>query len=239
MFGHKASAAVMSFQICLVSGSPKRQRPDPQNGLCQDVSSLVAAARLLWRYQISSLLNLSALATRLKLWQCSSPASSATPEKWTSQECYTLRVCRCADRALCQEMPVPSRPPRRPEPPGRAAMLTGGDRLVRALQTSLVGTVLRQVPSQRCAVSDVSGNSAFPYRPALLHRGQMLTFRHILEVSLLCRHLKVVLPRVWACWCLLAMLQMLIKHRAPGLGGCQEGYRPHRSTQCASVLGCH
>ncbi|CAE7441249.1 unnamed protein product [Symbiodinium natans] len=57
----------------------------------------------------------------LKLWQCASPASSASPEQWTSQE-----------------LPVPSLPLRRPEPPGRAAILTGGDRLVRALQTSLV-----------------------------------------------------------------------------------------------------
>ena len=36
-----------------------------------------------------------------------------------------------------QELPVPSRPPRRPDPPGRFGVLTGGDRLVRQLQASL------------------------------------------------------------------------------------------------------
>lgn len=37
-----------------------------------------------------------------------------------------------------QELPVPSRPPRIPEPPGRFGMLTGGHRLVQQLQASLV-----------------------------------------------------------------------------------------------------
>jgi len=56
----------------------------------------------------------------LRIWRCSN-GTRESPEIWDSRD-----------------MPLPSRPPRVAEPPGRAAMLTGGDRLVRLLQTSLV-----------------------------------------------------------------------------------------------------
>ena len=71
---------------------------------------------------------------------------------------------------------MPSRPPRRPEPLGRAAILTGGDRLVRALQTSLAGRLL--VPLVPCADGLTSGRSGpgnrpLPHRPALPYGGRL------------------------------------------------------------------
>ncbi|CAE7900648.1 unnamed protein product [Symbiodinium necroappetens] len=101
----------------------------------------------------------------LKLWRCASPAS-ASPEQWTSEE-----------------LPVPSRPPRRPEPLGRAAILTGGDRLVRALQTSLV-TVRFRTDQRFLTEALDSGSSEGVGLLVDAKRGIALTDRHSAPQSL-------------------------------------------------------
>eukprot|EP00439_Symbiodinium_sp_Y106_P066398 s508_g10.t2 len=101
----------------------------------------------------------------LKLWRCASPAS-ASPEQWTSEE-----------------FPVPSRPPRRPEPLGRAAILTGGDRLVRALQTSLV-TVRFRTDQRFLTEALDSGSSEGVGLLVDAKRGIVLTDRHSAPQSL-------------------------------------------------------
>ncbi|CAE7869054.1 unnamed protein product [Symbiodinium sp. KB8] len=101
----------------------------------------------------------------LKLWRCASPAS-ASPEQWTSEE-----------------LPVPSRPPRRPEPLGRAAILTGGDRLVRALQTSLV-TVRFRTDQRFLTEALDSGSSEGVGLLVDAKRGIVLTDRHSAPQSL-------------------------------------------------------
>ncbi|CAE7500633.1 NMA111 [Symbiodinium pilosum] len=80
-------------------------------------------------------------------------------------------------------MPVPSRPPRRPEPPGRAAMLTGGDRLVRALQTSLVTVRFRTDP-RFCTEALESGSAEGVGLLVDAKRGIVLTDRHSAPQSL-------------------------------------------------------
>eukprot|EP00438_Fugacium_kawagutii_P016426 Skav206446 [mRNA] locus=scaffold295:246394:251242:+ [translate_table: standard] len=74
----------------------------------------------------------------LKIWGCRSLAD-ASPEDW-------------------EELPVPSRRSRLPEPPGRFGVLTGGDRLVRQLQASLV-TVRFRTDQRFCTEALESGSS--------------------------------------------------------------------------------
>ena len=67
-----------------------------------------------------------------------SPASAVTIEASLYQTSVFFPLVFGVSRFCGQELPVPSRAPRRPEAPGRFGVLTGGDRLVRQLQGSLV-----------------------------------------------------------------------------------------------------
>ena len=101
----------------------------------------------------------------LKIWRCESLAD-ASPEEWQSEE-----------------LQVPSRPPRIPEPPGRFGMLTGGHRLVQQLQASLV-TIRFRTDQRFCTEALETGSSEGVGLLVDAKRGLILTDRHSAPQSL-------------------------------------------------------
>ncbi|CAE8715703.1 unnamed protein product, partial [Polarella glacialis] len=101
----------------------------------------------------------------LRIWHCKKGAGDG-PECWESMD-----------------MPLPSSLPRIPEPPGRAAMLTGGDKLVRSLQASLVTVRFR---TDQRFVTEASDTGASEGVGLLVdaERGLILTDRHSAPQSL-------------------------------------------------------
>ncbi|CAJ1407712.1 unnamed protein product [Effrenium voratum] len=101
----------------------------------------------------------------LKIWRCEAIAD-VSPNHWTSEE-----------------LPVPCRPPRLPDLPGRHGLLTGGDRLVRALQASLV-TIRFRTDQRFCTEALESGSSEGVGLLVDAKRGLVLTDRHSAPQSL-------------------------------------------------------
>eukprot|EP00933_Yihiella_yeosuensis_P014079 TRINITY_DN12758_c0_g3_i1.p1 TRINITY_DN12758_c0_g3~~TRINITY_DN12758_c0_g3_i1.p1 ORF type:complete len:686 (+),score=123.77 TRINITY_DN12758_c0_g3_i1:291-2060(+) len=101
----------------------------------------------------------------LRMWHCSKGSGSG-PEEWTSTE-----------------MPPPSRPPSIPEAPGPSVALTGGDKLVRTLQASLV-TIRFRTDQRFCTEALDSGSSEGVGLLVDAEKGIVLTDRHSAPQSL-------------------------------------------------------
>lgn len=101
----------------------------------------------------------------LRIWNCSKSCGQV-PERWTSID-----------------MPLPSRPLKVPDAPGKAALLTGGDRLVRALQSSLVSIRFR-TDQRFCTEASETGSSEGVGLLVDVDNGIVLTDRHSAPQSL-------------------------------------------------------